>query len=139
MVMTTGLLAGLVGMSGLLAGGAAGLILGGPRRFAAALKRGVGWAAVGAIAGGLGPVLVAATGGWLSAAGGTIIACSIAGLIAAVVGYAFHSQPPDPDGAVPRAADRASWRVMSAAGWAAAAFVVAAAACASRSASGDGF
>jgi hypothetical protein len=93
---TAGLMAGLVGLTGLLAGGVAGLVLGGAERNVAAVRHGLGWAAIGALAGGLGPILEAVSGGRLPAAAAMIVACGIAGLLAALVGYTCRRRPPEP-------------------------------------------
>jgi hypothetical protein len=93
---TAGLMAGLVGLTGLLVGGAAGLVFGGPERNVAAVRHGLGWAAIGALAGGLGPILEAISAGRLPPAAATMIACAIAGLFAALVGYACRRRPPEP-------------------------------------------
>jgi len=92
---TAGLMAVLVGLTGLLVGGAAGLVFG-PERNVAAVRHGLGWAAAGALAGGLGPILEAMSVGRLPAAAATMIACGIAGLLAALVGFACRRGPPEP-------------------------------------------
>jgi hypothetical protein len=122
---TAALLAGIVAVYGLLAGGLAGLLTGRPRPAAAALRHGLGWAAIGAVAGGLGPVLNVIAGGRMSMAAATIIACGVAGVLAALVGYTRRQK-----GVAPiSVADRTSKRTLLAAGWAAAAVAVAALAC----------
>ena len=131
---TAALTAGLVATYGLLIGGLAGLVNGGPRRVAAALRHGLGWAGVGAVAGGLGPVLGSLAGGRMSMATATIVACGIAGLLAALVGYGCRRQPTE---AHEDLGDH--WPAVSAVKWAAAGVAVAAAACALGVALGQQF
>jgi hypothetical protein len=131
---TAAVTAGLVAIYGLLIGGLAGLVVGGPRRVAGALRHGLGWAGVGAMAGGLGPVLGSLAGGRMSMATATIVACGIAGLLAALVGYGCRRQPTE---AHEDLGDH--WPAVSAVKWAAAGVAVAAAACAIGVALGQQF
>ena len=76
-----------------MAGFAAGLLLGRPSRLAAGLVRGLGFAGVGAVGGGLFPLVVSATAGQLPAEVSSALTWGVVTGLAAVIAYTWTQRP----------------------------------------------